>query len=508
MHYCPGTVHVYIKHKDHYALFYSFRNRPCFPVVYTTQGTFVAASFSGQCLTCQKKYYVSYSESEDGVQTFYNPDTMEAKYFMHTSQTAFEIKLLKELSAQLALASVTFESQAEVYNALHSSEDVVRLRAFEEKFRRCDGEDCWRLNVRRLEDCWFTYQLAFFFGKHHLLDTIDFGTQTTAGNRKDVEDLCRKANLHLSQITPEWLHHVCNVKGCREGLATIDGNEKIRRSMCAAPKSKVPIPHNSINIMQCCPSSPITGGRHQKPSKYCARHQHLEAEGNDGIDDSSLVVRIPLPTASFSPPFTVDSIGDLPDADSDSVLVGCRKAKNVDKFFSTTAGIATIVRPCGIVVNCTEMYTCESPTQMYIFLLSTFGRGKDIDRLKFLAYDRACDLHPFLVNLQKKDVYLAKFLLKNVKFLVDIWHVQKHTEPCCQPPSSQQDPGRYHPLHPAFEPVRAANTECAEQCFRWLNKFKTIVRKMKQHRFSFFLHTMINLHNFHREKQLKENGLM
>ena len=205
MHYCPGTVHMYIKHKDHYALFYSFRNRPCFPVVYTTQGTFVAASFSGQCLTCQKKYYVSYSESEDGVQTFYNPDTMEAKYFMHTSQTAFEIKLLKELSAQLALASVTFESQAEVHNALHSSEDV-RLRAFKEKFRRCDGEDCWRLNVRRLEDCWFTYQLAFFFGKHHLLDTIDFGTQTTAGNRKDVEDLCRKANstchrLHQSGFT-------------------------------------------------------------------------------------------------------------------------------------------------------------------------------------------------------------------------------------------------------------------------------------------------------------------
>ena len=133
------------------------------------------------------------------------------------------------------------------------------------------------------------------------------------------------------------------MKGCREGLATIDGNEKIRWSMCAAPKSKVPIPHNSINIMQCCPSSPITGGRHQKPSKYCARHQHLEAEGNDGIDDSSLVVRIPLPTESFSPPFTVDSIGDVPDADSDSVLVGCRKAKNVDKFFSTTAGIATIV---------------------------------------------------------------------------------------------------------------------------------------------------------------------
>ena len=164
----------------------SSRNRPSFPIVYTTQGTFVAASFSGQCLTCRKKYYVSYSESENGVQQFYSLDET-AKYFMHTSQTAFEVRLLKQLSAQLALALVTFESQAEVYNALHSSEDVMRL--------------------------------------------------------------------------------------------------------------KVAIPHNSINIMQCCLSSPITGCRHQKPSKYCTRHQHLEADGDDS-DDSSLVIRIPLPTST------------------------------------------------------------------------------------------------------------------------------------------------------------------------------------------------------------------
>ena len=28
-----------------------------------------------------------------------------------------------------------------------------------------------------------------------------------------------------------------------------------------------------------------------------------------------------------------DSVGTLPDADSDELLVGCRKPKNVDKFF-------------------------------------------------------------------------------------------------------------------------------------------------------------------------------
>ena len=149
-----------------------YRNRSCFPVVYTTQGTFVAATFSGQCLTCQRKYYLSYSEYEDGTQKFYNPATTQSKYFMHTSQTTFEIQFLKQFTAQLALASVTFESQAEVYNTLHASEDALRLRVFECKHRRRDGEDCWKLNVRRLEDGWFRYQLALFFGQCNLLDTV------------------------------------------------------------------------------------------------------------------------------------------------------------------------------------------------------------------------------------------------------------------------------------------------------------------------------------------------
>ena len=116
------------------------------------------------------------------------------------------------------------------------------------------------------------------------------------------------------------------------------------------------------------------------------------------------------------------------------------------------------------------MYTCESPTQMYIFLALTFGHGRNIDRLRYVAYDRSCDLHPFL---GQEGVYLANFLLKNVKFLVDRFHVEGHTERGC-----------YHPKNKAFDEIRAANTECAEQCFKWLNKYKTIVRNMKQ---QFFL---------------------
>ena len=69
----------------------------------------------------------------------------------------------------------------------------------------------------------------------------------------------------------------------------------------------------------------------------------------------------------------------------------------------------------------------------------------------------------------------------------------------------------YYPSNKEFVEIKDANTECAEQSFKWLNKYKNIVRNMKQHRFNFFLYTMIikvNLHNTFREAQLKQAGHM
>ena len=74
--------------------------------------------------------------------------------------------------------------------------------------------------------------------------------------------------------------------------------------------------------------------------------------------------------------------------------------------------------------------------------------------------------------------------MKYVKFLVDRFHVG-HTEPCCKPPSvDDPEKGRYHPSNKDFVDIKDANTECAEQSFKWLNKYKNIVRNMKQHRFN------------------------
>ena len=140
-----------------------------------------------------------------------------------------------------------------------------------------------------------------------------------------------------------------------------------------------------------------------------------------------------------------------------------------------TAGILALVRPCGIIVNLSEMFTCESVTQAYVFIFTTFGRSlEDLDRLKYLGYNRTCDLHPFLKKLKKRGSIGAKILLGNVKFMVNLWHCNKHREATCIPPDNPKC--KYHPKLEKFSEVHGVNTECAEQASKWLGKFKLVTR--------------------------------
>ena len=166
-------------------------------------------------------------------------------------------------------------------------------------------------------------------------------------------------------------------------------------------------------LKQVCSRSPVSGGKHQVASKYCTFQQCLvkSASHCHSLEEPlNLTVSIPLhPQGIILNTPESDEIGRLPDADSEELFTGCRKPSKVTKFFDRTAGVVVAVRPCGIIVNISEMFTCESPTQMYTFLSFTFGHGRDIDRLKYVAYDRSCDLHPFLCNLERKGAYLAGF---------------------------------------------------------------------------------------------------
>ena len=106
----------------------------------------------------------------------------------------------------------------------------------------------------------------------------------------------------------------------------------------------------------------------------------------------------------------------------------------------------------------TEMFTSESLTQVFLFILRTFSRDiADIGRLKYLGYDRACGLVPYLRNQAKNDSAGAILLLQHVKFLVDIFHVSNHTEAVCMPPDNPKC--QFHPHLSQFSKIKGVNTK-------------------------------------------------
>ena len=331
------------------------------------------------------------------------------------------------------------------------------------------------LNSERLEEAWFLYEAVKVLAASGKLQRVDFGPRDEKSCRQVMEDICYEAfQVAQESLRSCWIHHSCLKKGCVERMIVVDGLMKVRRAKCAVKGETVKMSGETPNTVQCCPLSPIRGNQHLSGSKFCEHHAR-DADAS----------------VEFQPPQMLGSTvakatcGDMPKNEDPSLLVGCRKVKNVEKFYETTAGIIAAVRPCGVVVNFSELFTCESPSQVYLFLLFTFGRSAlDFAQLKFVGYDRACDLEPFLRGMAKKGSDGATLLLEQAKFFVDRFHVKGHTEPVCTAGDPQC---KYHPDLPCFTDVSGANTECAEQTFAWLGKFKKVTRQMSMWRFNFFL---------------------
>lgn len=150
------------------------------------------------------------------------------------------------------------------------------------------------------------------------------------------------------------------------------------------------------------------------------------------------------------------------------------------------------------------MFTCESPSQAFVLLAHTIdGKDDRLRRLRYIGYDRACDLAPFITKMAQHGSKVAGTFVEELLFFVDRFHVKGHTEPCCQPTG---DSAKYHPDLPQFAPIKKANTECAEQAFKWLAKFKNMMRYMSRDRFNFFFNVIIEERNIHRQQQIAKKS--
>ena len=247
-----------------FLLLFFGRNRPAFPLVFTTKGTLVAAAYSATCSECKAViHHSSWSpKGEERVEHFFDPS--HSPYISTSSQTVFEVNLLQQVTHQIVHAGVTFESQALVYNSCFGMHDEDRLAAMKSSFSRVKNASSlsWKLNEKRLEDGWFLYNIILHHKYAGCLETEDLACDTTKGKRRDIDNVCEVVNLHRSLTPPRWVSHKCTFKGCSEGFAVVDGNEKVNRTVCAAPRSKVHLPNQHICVASLCCRSPLTGGKH------------------------------------------------------------------------------------------------------------------------------------------------------------------------------------------------------------------------------------------------------
>ncbi len=317
-------------------------------------------------------------------------------------------------------------------------------------------------------------------------------------------------------------------------MVTVDGNQK-----AVLPKCRV----------NDCRHPPIRGNQHKSPNPFCQQHQDMyanktadiggEADMRDSVADIDIHGSTDLPeelvsanmmgghhnvsvdVLPISPPLR-PATSDSERTESDEILehtgitalqldtestvqqirdecsTGCRDASNVQLFYNTTAGFLFIVRPCGIIVSFCPLWTCESLSQAMYLIHSTFEH--DPGSVKFIGYDRGCQLEPYLRNVaagktrtpRVDSVKSAKDVLSWADIFVDRMHIKGHVNPLCQ---MQSGVCRYHPDLPRFATISGAGTEMQEVVSKFFNKYKGVIRNMNAAPAEFLLTEVIEVHN-------------
>ncbi|XP_062572427.1 uncharacterized protein LOC134234383 [Saccostrea cucullata] len=215
------------------------------------------------------------------------------------------------------------------------------------------------MDRRRLSEAWF---------KWHLIEM-----KIGLGERNIDTLVCSEVDAEIQRLLPrihehftkKWSgsHHCdnCKSKDCSQALI-IDGHMKGTRLVCDFMEGDI-----------CCEEiGSITVGCNQTPVKgsyFCVNHQH------------SLM--------------KVNKIETQPDTDENQHSLQCKTEKRKQAANKhRSAGICCAVYNCGVVVGITELFGCESLSQVYVFLTWLWHAVQHFPRL--FAYDDACHLKRYV----------------------------------------------------------------------------------------------------------------
>ena len=227
-------------------------NDPAEVTIYTREGTKFSQHFAKECTNrwCRKRFYFGFCvKSGQKVFEKIGPDS---DILITSSETAFKIDFLYEISLHILHSNATFQGLSDVYNQLHN-------------FKR---ENITRLNLvaKRLASAFFLYAFLEMTSRCGI-----FPKMTTEKDWLD-ESMLENYTLLKKVFSNVWSSpHECKIENC-ESMMVSDGGMKINRKLCAAKFSVVrKFQHSDKTVVTGCTAMPSPN------SPFCTEHMKEES---------------------------------------------------------------------------------------------------------------------------------------------------------------------------------------------------------------------------------------
>ena len=223
-------------------------------VIYTRSGTKKGLHVEMRCnnrsLPCRAGHYFGYVKV--GTAKHIDSDALRNEFLVTSSQTAFSVDYLWDITLQILFSRATFEGLGKIYNNLHFTNlpfDLLKKRE--------------NIFSKRITEAFFMY--AFIeIGQRYDIDL-------SIPRSLDEAIMSNKSNLHEKFRTIWTQNHRCDTPGCGN-IIVMDGGLKPHRKLCAAKLAGVrEFESTGIKVVTGCTSIPAP------QSKFCQEHKFSES---------------------------------------------------------------------------------------------------------------------------------------------------------------------------------------------------------------------------------------
>ncbi|OWA52414.1 hypothetical protein BV898_16871 [Hypsibius exemplaris] len=164
-------------------------------------------------------------------------------------------------------------------------------------------------------------------------------------------------------------------------------------------------------------------------------------------------------------------------------------------------GILLNVRPCGHINSAVPIYVSESPSQVFLSIMTTLYNHVLKNGIKSDEWPKLFIVMDYICNIDRTKAAQTPLPLSppfdklfiSVSKVIHVFHHRNHVCPECKT-------GKYNPknISVVYPKLKKRKTEAAEQSNAWLKRFAAVLNSISRNRQLFYLARQ----TFHRNKYL------